>query len=106
MFDILEIAPAHEVPPGGVTLGQLAGRPTSAAVASPLPLQARSAPPQARQIAVTFFSSARARTFAALPSPGTGQAFECWPRSRASQHLESAFVVVPRYLDVALPIAR
>ena len=80
----------------GFTAGQLDVKPTSDGVVSPAPLHWPSAPPQARQITARFFASAFAICVAALPSPGLGHGFACWPRSRASQHFSIAFARFPR----------
>src|SRR5262249_56907242 len=58
------------------------------------PRQAGSAPPHALHIAAVARASAAAIVGPARPSPGTGQAFECLPASRAAQQVASTFEVV------------
>jgi len=99
------MAPSHDDAPGGVTSGQLATKPICAGVASPLPLQSLSAPPHALQMLEIFLVSALPMSSEALPSPGDGQAFECLPFMRASQHFCSAFDFDARNFTVDLPIA-
>jgi hypothetical protein len=99
------MAPSHDDAPGGVTSGQLATKPICAGVASPLPLQSLSAPPHALQMLEIFFVSALPMRSCALPSPGTGQGFECLFFRRASQHFCSAFDFAARNFTVDLPIA-
>ena len=100
-----KMAPSHDDAPGGVTSGQPGTKPICAGVASPVPLQSLSAPPHALQMLEIFFVSALPMRSCALPSPGTGQGFECLFFRRASQHFCSAFDFAARNFTVDLPIA-
>lgn len=100
-----KMAPSHDDAPGGVTSGQPGTKPICAGVASPVPLQSLSAPPHALQMLEIFLVSALPMSSDALPSPGDGQAFECLPFMRASQHLCSALDFDARNFTVDLPIA-
>jgi len=100
------MGPPQLEPPGTVTEGQVPTKPICAGVKSPAPSQARSEPPQRRQMAPIAFTCARWMRPAAMPSPGVGHEFEWSPLRRASQHFCRAFDLDSTNWVGADPIAR
>src|SRR5262245_1859541 len=79
--------PAHGVPPGAVTAGQVETNPSVAGATSSAPPHVPSGPPHARQIAALARAAADAIAAPARPSLGSGHGFACAPEPRDAQQV-------------------